>query len=245
MFCHPNCQQESSACIVHPAWPSPRNSWRRQIPRCHPQQPTHLANHINAVTSKTNKVLGFLQQNLYDCSTRVKAASYTTMVRPILEYSAAVWDHHLQKEKTPLEMIQCWAARFTTNNYYERTPGCVNSMLQDLQWESLEERRQRNRLNLLHKINNNIVSININNFVRRNDSRTRGSQCFFQEHTTNQVFFNSFWPRTVCDWNRLSIRVSSTQDQEWEVKIKYVLIYFMRKKTLQDQKKLDGWKRIS
>ena len=136
------------------------------------------------------------------------------MVRPILEYSAAVWDPHLQKEKTQLETIQRRAARFATNNYHERTTGCVNSMLQDLQWESLEERRQRNRLNLLHKINNNIVDVDINNFVRRNDSRTRGSQRFFQEHTTNQVFFNSFFPRTVRDWNKLPIRVSSTQDPE-------------------------------
>ena len=111
-------------------------------------------------------------------------------------------------------MIQRRAARFTTNNYHERTPGCVNSMLQDLQWESLEEHRQRNRLNLLHKINNNIVDIDINNFVRRNDSRTRGSQRFFQEHTTTQVFSNSFFPRTVHDWNRLPIPVSSTQDPE-------------------------------
>ena len=130
----------------------------------------------------------------------------------ILEYSAAVWDPHLQKEKTQLETIQRRAARFATNNYHERTTGCVNSMLQDLQWESLEERRQRNRLNLLHKINNNIVDVDINNFVRRNDSRTRGSQRFFQEHTTNQVFFNSFFPRTVRDWNKLPIRVSSTQE---------------------------------
>ena len=171
-------------------------------------------NHINSTTAKGNKVLGFLRRNLHDCSRKVKAAAYTTMVRPILEYSATVWDPYLKKEINQLESVQRRAARFATNNYYNRSPGCVTNMLHQLKWDSLEKRRQNLRLGFLHKINNNEVDVDINEFVKRSDKRTRGAQRFHQEHTKNKIYFNSFFPRTVRDWNKLPANISSTQDPE-------------------------------
>jgi hypothetical protein len=35
------------------------------------------------MAGKTNRVLGFLRQNINDCSSKVRAISYTTMLRPI------------------------------------------------------------------------------------------------------------------------------------------------------------------
>ena len=171
-------------------------------------------NHINATTTKANNVLGFVRRNLHDCSLKVKSAAYTTMVRPILEYSATVWDPHLQKEINQLESVQRRAARFVTNNYYNREPGCVTNMLKQLKWDSLQERRQNLRLGFLHKINNNLVDVNINSYVKRSDSRTRGNQRFHQEHTKNQILYNSFFPRTVRDWNKLPPKITSIQDPE-------------------------------
>ena len=115
------------------------------------------------------------------------------MVRPILEYSATVWDPLLQKEINQLESVQRRAARSVTNNYYNREPGCVTNMLKQLKWDSLQERRQNLRLGFLHKINNNLVDVNINSYVKRSDSRTRGNQRFHQEHTKNQILYNSFF----------------------------------------------------
>ena len=100
----------------------------------------------------------------------MKAASYTAIVRPILEYSAPVWDPHRAKEKSELEMVQRRAARFAMNNYHEKTPGCVTSMMERLQWESLEDRRGKQRLNLLHKMNNKLVDVHINKYIKHNDS---------------------------------------------------------------------------
>ena len=171
-------------------------------------------NHIDLTTAKANKVLCFLRRNLYDCSTKVRSASYSTMVRPILEYSAAIWDPHLQREINQLETVQRRAARFATKTYYDRTPGCVTNLLKDLKWDSLQNRHQILRLGLLHKINNNLVDIDINNFVKRSDARTRGAQRFHQEHMKNKTLFNSFSPRAVRDWNRLPPNITSIQDPE-------------------------------
>ena len=38
-----------------------------------------------------------------------------------------------------LEMVQRRAARYTFNNYTDRTPGCVTSMLVNLKWEPFKK----------------------------------------------------------------------------------------------------------
>jgi hypothetical protein len=42
-----------------------------------------------------------------------------------------------------LERVQRQAARFVTGDYSSRDPGSVTRMLQQLQWDTLEERRAR------------------------------------------------------------------------------------------------------
>lgn len=48
--------------------------------------------HIKAITSKAMKTLGFLKRNLWDCSSEAKMSAVLSMVRPVLEYLAPVWD---------------------------------------------------------------------------------------------------------------------------------------------------------
>ena len=101
--------------------------------------------HTENVTGKGNKTLGFLRRNFKDCTTQVKAATYTTMVRPTLEYATTVWDPYLQKDIKAVEQVQRRAARYVLNDYSTRTPGCVTGMVSKLHWESLETRRRNDR----------------------------------------------------------------------------------------------------
>jgi hypothetical protein len=55
-----------------------------------------------------------------------------------------------------LEAIQRRAARFVYNNFYDREPGVVTSMISRLQWESLEQRRAKARATFMYKIVNTI-----------------------------------------------------------------------------------------
>ncbi len=170
--------------------------------------------HINQTVNKGNRTVGFLRRNLRECTTNVKAATYKTMVRPVLEYASTVWDPTCQQDIAALEQVQRRAARYVFNNYSDRTPGCVTAMLQTLQWEPLKDRRCQNRLTMLYKINNGIVDINKSQFITRGDSRTRGAQRLQQECITHPVLYNSFFPRTIRQWNALPPRLTSSPSLE-------------------------------
>ena len=62
--------------------------------------------HIIEVAWKANQTLGFLQRNFKHCTKEVKAATYTTMVRPVLDYASTVWDPHLQGHIIFIEQVQ-------------------------------------------------------------------------------------------------------------------------------------------
>ena len=61
--------------------------------------------HIEDTATKANKTLGFVRQNLSECTSQVKSVAYTTMVRPRLEYSSTVWDPHLTSDVHTLEQV--------------------------------------------------------------------------------------------------------------------------------------------
>ena len=68
--------------------------------------------HVNSVVMKGNRTLGFLRRNLKQCTTPVKSATYTTIVRPAVEYASTDWDPHRQKHIKAVEQVQRRAARY-------------------------------------------------------------------------------------------------------------------------------------
>ena len=78
----------------------------------------------------------------------------------------------------------------------------------------LEERRRKNRLSMLYKIQHGLVDINRQEYLHPNGRRTRGENRFFQERTNNDVYGNSFFPRTFRDWNQLPTSVTSADTVE-------------------------------
>ena len=165
--------------------------------------------HIHNVIGKGNRTLGFLRRNFRECTPPVKAATYTAMVRPSLEYASTVWDPTNQAQIKALEQVQRRAARYVFNDFHTKTPGCVTKMVEDLHWESLEERRRQNRLSMMFRFNQNLVDLPMDRYLRASDSRTRGSHKFFQERSRQPIYYNSFFPRTVREWNTLPTRVVS------------------------------------
>ena len=106
-------------------------------------------NHFDRISKKANSMLGFLRRNLRSCKEDNKANAYFTMVRSNLEYCSSVWNPHHKDQVHKLEMVQRMSARFTTNKY--RNTSSVSSMLDHLQWESLEARRSKIQLTLFIK----------------------------------------------------------------------------------------------
>ena len=81
--------------------------------------------------------------------------AFTTLVRPHLEYPSIVWDPYYKQDIQSLEKIQrkVHVARFVTGDYsYQHS---VTTMLDHLNWPSLEHRRKNKRLTTFYKICNN------------------------------------------------------------------------------------------
>jgi hypothetical protein len=74
----------------------------------------------------------FISQSSEDSSIHL----YTTLVRPSIVYTGAVWDPYAKNQTMELDSIQRRAARFVNNNFYDREPGSVKAMISDLGWES-------------------------------------------------------------------------------------------------------------
>ena len=115
--------------------------------------------HINNITARANRTLGFLKRNLRGCKPSARARAYEAIVRPTLEYAASIWDPYNTGQINQLEKVQRRAARFTTKNYTDRQPGSVTQMVTQLGWEPLQARRVKIRLRLLFKIQHNLVAI--------------------------------------------------------------------------------------
>ena len=147
-------------------------------------------------------MLGFLRRNLRSCSEDTKANAYFSMVRSNLEYYSSVWNPHQKDQIWKLEMIQRIAARYMTNRY--RNTSSVSSMLDHLQWESLETRRSKIQLTFLYKIVNDMIDIPADEYLTKGASRTRSahSKKSGQYRTSTDSLKYSF-PRTIPLWNSL------------------------------------------
>jgi hypothetical protein len=62
--------------------------------------------HINNISAKANRTIGFLRRNMHSYPKEVKASAYTTLVRPSIEYASSVWDPYTRNNIQQLEAIQ-------------------------------------------------------------------------------------------------------------------------------------------
>ena len=95
-------------------------------------KPLSWSGHITNIASKASQILDFLRRSLSKCSSTVKASSYLTLVCPIMEYAASVWDPHHLNDIQALEKVQCTASRWVMNDYSWYSS--VSAMLHGLNW---------------------------------------------------------------------------------------------------------------
>ena len=97
--------------------------------------------HVSEISSKATKTLGFLRKNLPFAPRSTKEVAYKTLVRPKLEYAAPIWSPHSKLQINQIEKFQRTAARWTCRRW--RNTSSVGEMLDELEWPSLEARRDR------------------------------------------------------------------------------------------------------
>ena len=143
--------------------------------------------------------------------------AYLTLVRPIMEYAAPVWDlfynytdiYKLDEEmKYKEELLD----GFYPNTQELRTS--VTSLLSFLNLPTLQQRRKLSRLTLFYKIINNALPIFIPSHYQRTQFSTRQhhSNQFILPQVTLNVYKYSFYPRTIREWNNLPINTIESRD---------------------------------
>ena len=172
--------------------------------------------HISEISSKATKTLGFLRRNLAFAPRSTKEVAYKTLVWPKLEYAAPIWSPYSKLQINQVEKVQRTAAHWTCRRW--RNTSSVGEMLDELEWPSLEARRDWSSLLLFHKIHSGAVSIEKDKYLTpaRSLKSTRSSHsaqyCRYQ--TYSDALKNSFFPRTIPQWNSLSPSVVNSQTAE-------------------------------
>ena len=162
----------------------------------------HWNEHVNNITTKANKTMGFLKRNLRHCHPSTKKQAYKTLVQPTVEYCSTVWDPLTAKNIRSVEMVQRRAARWVLKRY-DRLDS-VNDMLCCLGWKTLQTRRTIARLTMLYKMRNNLVYADSTKLKPVNYKSTRSSEHAYNLPTIKCDYFKySFYPRTLLAWNQL------------------------------------------
>ena len=89
-------------------------------------------------------------------------------MRSTVEYGSVVWDPHTSKDKDE-------DARMVSNDYGRHSS--VTSMLTRLGWATLEQRRENQRLTMMHKVVHGLVAVPSTHLTAA-DSRSRANHSF-------------------------------------------------------------------
>ena len=132
------------------------------------------------ITNKTFSRLGYIRRNIPLTLPHLRAKAYTTLVRPILEYSFTVWDGSLtQTQVTKLEAVQRNAARTVHNiprtAHYTSTSQPINNLNREI----LDSRKELMRLGLFRAIHFGEVATDVTEYIVQIN---RPHSCSMQRH---------------------------------------------------------------
>ncbi len=159
--------------------------------------------HIDNVTASATRSLNFLKRNLQVSSPKLKITAYNALVRPLLEYAPTVWNPYTSTYIKKVEMVQRRAARYTLHRYHYTSS--VGEMLQQLGWQTLQQRREQQSLCMMYKIHYGLVAFNKAQYLipAQQTRRTTHGLAYQIPHSRTDYHLNSFFPRTIRLWNSL------------------------------------------
>ena len=126
--------------------------------------------HIQNMTSKANKTLGFIRRNLKINSVSIKDRAYQALIIE-QNFNTGVLSGTITLENiNSIEKVQRRAARYVYSNY--KYTESVTNMIKTLHWPTLQERRLKSRLNtdILIKSQSNTRYIATNKHTDKSDA---------------------------------------------------------------------------
>ena len=144
--------------------------------------------HVSKISSKETKTLGFHRKNLAFAPRSTKEVACKTLVWPKLKYAAPIWSPHSKLQINQIEKVQRTAAHWTCERW--RNTSSIGKMLDELEWPSLEARRDQSSLLLFHKIRCGAVPNEKDKYMipAHSFKTTRSSHCAqYHRHQTYSI----------------------------------------------------------
>ena len=161
--------------------------------------------HIKEVCTKAWQRINLLRRLKYSIDRKSLEKMFITFIRPLLEYGDIVWDNCTAQQKKTIESIQTEAARICTG----ATKLCsLDKLYKEIRWESLAERRKKHKLIAMYKIINDISpeylkSLLPDQTLNQSNYNLRTRENFITVPAKTQLYYNSFFPVTIREWNNL------------------------------------------
>ena len=161
--------------------------------------------HLEYINSKAWTRIHVMRKLKFKLDRRSLQIIYFTFIRPILEYADVVWNNCTQYEINDLEKIQNEAARIITG---ATKLVSINSLIHETGWETLWNRRKKHKLLLFYKMKHHMSPDYLSSLVPPTIGSTtnyqlRNSSNLLTLHANSQLYFNSFLPSVIREWNEL------------------------------------------
>ena len=160
---------------------------------------------LELIKSKAWKWINVMRKLNIELDRKYFQTIYFSFIRPLLEYADVVWNYCAQNESNELEKLQIEAARIVTG-----TTKLVskNTLLLETGWETLASRRKK--LTLFFKMQNGLSPATVgstSSYLLRNASnlqkKKKNKKNKKKKHANSQLYYNSFLPSVIRDWNEL------------------------------------------
>lgn len=164
--------------------------------------------HINTITSKANKTLGFIWQIAGGASPKALASLYRSLVLPVLEYGLPVWCPYTASNAAKLEKVQRRASRMCLKQ--RKREMSYEDRLRILNWMTLDSRRQKHTVSFTIKCLFNLVdcqSIKDNTTVNTRHLDTLTFNHHFARTLTLKNTPSHVFPRI---WSHLPLHVKDS-----------------------------------
>ena len=168
--------------------------------------------HIVTITGKGWQRINILRSFKFRLDRKSLERMYISFIRPVLEYSGIVWDNCNNDDKQAVEKIQIEALRIITG----ATKLCsIAKLYQETGFETLEDRRNKQKLITFYKMSNSLSPIYLSRLVppqvrENSEYLLRNSSNTSTIHANSNLYYNSFLPSVIRLWNNLPLLVRNS-----------------------------------
>ena len=168
--------------------------------------------HLAYIKSKAWSRINVMRKFKFKLDRKSLQTMYFSFIRPLLEYADVVWDNCTQYEVNELEKMQNEAARVVTG---ATKLVSINSLYLETGWEPLASRRKKHKLLVFYNMVNNLSPNYLSSLVPSTVGNTttyqlRNAANLHTIRANSQLYYNSFLPSVIRDWNELPDNVRNS-----------------------------------